>query len=198
MDLTFKKVSDLIQAFNSNESSFNNNLGEKDRALIKAKENTLKSEYENNYILTNRIESKTRKTKELEEVVLNKLPAEYKNFEYLFKKELELNYRIKQDSQNLKEEDYTANLKNQLRVYKEISMISISKTDKGYLKVHFRNIDEDNREVYIVLQVLNEYRVIEIYPTLNIRHLEDELMTNKNFTVFLTKLANELIKYFNR
>jgi hypothetical protein len=131
-------------------------------------------------------------------MVLNKLPAEVKNFEFLYKKELEVNTQLKQVMMIEKREDFTQVLMNMLRIYKQISMLSISKTDRGYLKVNFKNLSQDNRDVYVILQVLNEYKVIEICPNINIKHLEDELTTNKNFTIFLTKLASEILKHFSR
>ena len=177
----------------------NNSLLEKDNILAQSKEKLSKAQYENNVILQNTSDIKEKAIQDLEDLVYNKLPTELKNFEVLYKKELELNTKFK--NENLRKdnkEDFSKILKDMLRVYKQISMISISKTDKGYLKINFFNLTDDNREVYIILQVLGDYKFIELCPNINIKHLEEELTQTKNFTLFLTKLANELIRYFNR
>jgi hypothetical protein len=152
-------------------------------------------------VLQSALETKERLVQELEDLVINKLPTEFKNFDFLYKKELEINNKIKQENsqKNKEKEDFTNCLKDLLKVYKEVSMIAISKTDKGYLKINFNNIAKNGKEVYIVLQVMNDYKIIELYPSnINISSLEEELMKTKNFTLFLAKLANELIKYYNK
>jgi hypothetical protein len=153
-------------------------------------------------MLVKAIEAKEKLVQEMEHQIFVKLPTEYKNFEFLYKKELEINNKIKQDlaQKGVVKKDFTNYIKNLLQVYKDISMLSISRTENAHLKINFNGLAKQPTipEVYVILQVLVEYRLIEVCPNINLKHLAEELSINKNFTLFLTKLANELIKYLTK
>jgi hypothetical protein len=153
-------------------------------------------------MLVKAIEVKEKLVQEMENQIFVKLPAEYKNFEFLYKKELEINNKIKQDlaQKGVIKKDFSNYIKNLLQVCKEISMLSISRIENAYFKINFNGLAKQPtiQEVYVILQVLVEYRLVEVCENINLKHLAEELAINKNFTLFFTNLANEFIKYLSK
>jgi hypothetical protein len=88
-------------------------------------------------------------------------------------------------------------LKEMIKIYKDAANIDISRTDSGFLKIVFKNIIPGNKEAYLILELKNQYKVIEVFPKINTSHLEAELEKSRNCTNFIVSLANEFIKLYN-
>lgn len=88
-----------------------------------------------------------------------------------------------------------------VKLYKEITGISISKTNELYLKIRFDFLCSENIEYYILLSFNNNvYNLIYINPEEIIydAYLE-ELNKTKDINTFLCKLINyELIPFYEK
>ena len=88
-----------------------------------------------------------------------------------------------------------------VKLYKEITGISISKTNELYLKIRFDFLCSENIEYYILLSFNNNvYNLIYINPEEIIcdAYLE-ELNKTKDINMFLCKLINyELIPFYEK
>jgi hypothetical protein len=158
-----------------------------------------KLELEKN-VLYDTISLKEKELEQTEYLVFHKLPSDFSNFEFLFDKEKEIHNKMKLEHNNLlvRNETLKKELINMIKTYKETASISLEKTKEGFLRLTFYNLDIKGKESYIVVEIKEgNFKVIEKYPNLNIYQLEEELQVNCNFTVFMTKLANLFINYFN-
>ena len=89
-----------------------------------------------------------------------------------------------------------------IKLYKNITGISISKTNELNLKIRFDFLCDNNIEYYIILSYENnKYNIISITPdeiNLDKKYLE-ELNITKDINLFLCKLINfELIPYYEK
>jgi hypothetical protein len=152
-------------------------------------------------MLYSAISSKEREINEMEFLVLQRLPSEFANFEFLFNKELEIHNKMKmENNSNLnKNEKIAIELKELIKVYKEISLVDLEKTKEGYLKVSFfKSIKNSNLPdgAYIIVEIKEgSFQIISYYPQIKISDYEEELHQSHNFTLFLTKIALEFLKF---
>ena len=156
----------------------------------------MKIEFEKQ-LLNTIITEKEKHISEMEYLVFKKLPNEFSNFEFLLKKETEIHNKMKSENNQVgyKNEDIINEIKQMIKIYKDAADIDVSKTDDGCLMIVFKNLLENKKDAYIILEVKNGYKVIDIYPKINITHYEEELEKTRNCTLFLCKLANAFISY---
>jgi hypothetical protein len=173
---------------------------ELDSAIKSQSENLVKLDLERN-LLISAINNKEKEISEMEYLVLHKLPTDFKNFDFLFKKELEIHNKMKMENigQLSKNEDLASELKEMIKIYKETAHIELEKTKEGYLKItFFKGIPEsklsDGASVVVEIKE-GSFKIISLFPNIKITLIEEELAVTHNFTLFLTKLANEFIKY---
>jgi hypothetical protein len=194
----FSKNEDILQADQLRKFAI--------QRTVRTSNDTLKKlDFEKN-LLYSTIASKEREIDEIEFVLQHKLPNELENLEYLYQKELEI-----QEKQNL-EHQYTFNnkdallqqLKDMLKVYKETSHIDIEKTKENHLKIiFFRDCLKNNKdflyECYVVVEIQEDkFYILKIFPEIkDLLALQNELNSTNNFTLFLTKIANEFLRIIN-
>jgi hypothetical protein len=137
----------------------------------------------------------------MEYLVLQKLPSEFSNFDFLFKKELEIHNKMKMENSFLysKNEALASELKDMIKTYKEVAHIELEKTKEGFLKIiFFKNVPNsklhDGASLTVEIKE-GSFKIISIFPQIKISHLVEELAAGNNFTLFLIKLANEFIKF---
>ncbi len=148
-------------------------------------------------ILQAAISHKEKEISAMEYIVLQKNPADFANYEFLFKKEMEIYNKMKVDNNFLfsKGEGIVEELKEMIRVYKEIAQIELEKTKEGFLKIIFFRGLKPNFEGNLVVEIKEgSFKVISVYPRIKITSFEEELKVSQNFTLFLTKIANEFLK----
>jgi hypothetical protein len=189
-----------LNDFNDFEQTINNNRNEIENSIKSDNEVLLKLDIERN-ILYSSISAKEREINEMEFLVLQRLPSEFANFEFLFNKEVEIHNKMKMENNSNynKSEKITAELKDLIKVYKEISLVDLDKTKEGYLKVSFfKNIKNSNISdgAYIIVEIKEgSFQIISYYPQIKISTFEEELQNSHNFTLFLTKIALEFLKF---
>lgn len=152
-------------------------------------------------MLNSAISSRSREVYELECHVIQKIPQEFQDYDFLFNKEIEIHNRSKSENYSifLKNESLLKELKEMIEIYKGIANIDLQKTKEGYLKIiFFKNIKntklQDGAHLIVEIQEGN-FKIISIFPQIKISHFEDELHNSHNFTYFITKLANEFLKF---
>lgn len=147
------------------------------------------------------ISSREKEISEMEFLVQQKLPSEFANFEFLFNKELEIHNKMKTENSFLfkQNENLSNELKEMINIYKGIAHIDLEKTKEGYLKItYFKNIKNSKlpEGAYIVVEIKDKgFKIISVFPQIKLDQFEEELQNSHNFTLFLTKLANEFLKY---
>jgi len=160
----------------------------------------LKLDIERN-ILYSSISSKEREINEMEYLVLQRIPSEFANFEFLFKKELEIHNKMKMENNFTftKNDAITSELKELIKLYKEISLVDLEKTKEGYLKVSFFKNTKNLKlpdGAYIIVEIKEgNFQIISYFPQIKISSFEEELHISHNFTLFLTKIAIEFLKF---
>ncbi len=148
-------------------------------------------------ILQAAISHKEKEISAMEYIVLQKNPADFANYEFLFKKEMEIYNKMKVENNFLfsKGEGIVEELKEMIRVYKEIAQIELEKTKEGFLKIiFFRGLKAEFEGNLVVEIKEGSFKVISVYPRIKITSFEEELKVSQNFTLFLTKIANEFLK----
>jgi hypothetical protein len=137
----------------------------------------------------------------MEYLVLQKIPDEFKSLEFLLKKEVEIHNKMKMENQftSVKNDSLAAEIEEMTKVYKFIAHIDLEKTKEGFLKIiFFKNIPNSKlQEGASVTVEIKEgtFKIISIFPQIKFTAYEDELQNSHNFTLFLTKIANEFLKY---
>lgn len=177
-------------------------MDEIDNSIRMNNELALKFDIEKN-IFYSSISAKEKQISEMEYLVLQKLPTEFSSFEFLFNKELEIHNKMKMENNNL----YNANealsneLQEMIKVYKSVAHIDLEKTKEGYLKItYFKDLKNTKFPdgAHLVVEIKEGgFKIISVFPQIKITHFEEELQNSHNFTLFLTKLANEFLKYIN-
>jgi hypothetical protein len=157
----------------------------------------MKSEVEKE-LLNAIIAEKEKQISEVEFLIFNKLPSEFSNFEFLLKKETEIHNKMKSENNTIgiDYQETISELKEMIKIYKDAANIDICRTDSGCLKIIFKNLIPNNKEAYIILELKNQYKVIEIFPKMNISQLEEELEKSRNCTNFIVSVANEFIQLY--
>lgn len=154
-------------------------------------------------LLYSKIASSERDINELEYYVLQKLPQEFANFEFLFNKELEIHNKIINENKysSQKKESLIKELKEMVKIYKEAAHVDIEKTKEGNLKLtFFKNCIKskvfDSCDIIVEIKD-GRFKIISLYPDIRdrISQFEEELQTGHNFTLFITKVANEFLNY---
>ncbi len=149
-------------------------------------------------ILQAAISHKEKEISEMEYIVLQKNPADFANYEFLFRKEMEIYNKMKVENNFLfsKGDGIVEELKEMIRVYKEIAQIDLEKTKEGYLNIKFfRGLKPNYEGANLVVEIKEgSFKVISVYPRIKINIFEEELKVSQNFTLFLTKIANEFLK----
>lgn len=134
----------------------------------------------------------------MEYIVLQKNPAEFANYEFLFKKEMEIYDRMKSGNYSMfsKGEGVLQELKEMIEIYKKVAHIDFEKTKEGYLKIQFfKGVKPDYDGGYVVVEIKDgTFNIISVYPKIKITSYEEELKVTQNFTLFLTKIAHEFLK----
>lgn len=188
-----------INDYNEYESKMIESKNDLDNSIKNNNDTLNKLEVEKNLLLSlNAI--KEKEIQEMEFLVLKTLPGELVNLEYLLNKEIEINNKLKTENNYLlsKNEDITQDLQTMINYYKEIANIDLEKTKEGYLKIiFFRNINFKFPEgANLIVEIKNGlFKIISIFPHIKITAYEEELQVTQNFTLFLTKLANEFLKF---
>lgn len=159
-----------------------------------------KLELERN-LLNSTLSIKEREILNTEDLVLKKLPLEFSNFEFLYKKEVEIYNKMKLEHGNFlqKNDLILKEVKEMLKIYKEIANIDIKKTEEGFLKIFFYNLNNFSKECYLTIEIKGgNYKIINVYPAItNINILEEELQITHNFSLFICKLVNTFITFFS-
>ncbi len=141
---------------------------------------------------------KEKEISTMEYIVLQKNPADFANYEFLFKKEMEIYNKMKVENNYLfsKGDSVTEELKEMIKIYKEIAHIELEKTKEGFLKIiFFRDIKPNFEGGSLVVEIKEgTFKVISVFPRIKITSFEEELKVSQNFTLFLTKVANEFLK----
>lgn len=152
-------------------------------------------------LLNSVISSKEKEISEMEYLVLQKLPTEFSNFELIFKKELEIHNKMKMENSSIysKNEALASELKDMINKYKQVADIELEKTKEGFLKINFfRGIPNsklhDGASLTVEIKE-GSFKIISVFPQIKISHYEEELSQGNNFTLFLTKIANDFIKF---
>jgi hypothetical protein len=188
----------MLEQYHEQEAGLNSEINDLNEKIQMTSEKYMKSEVERD-LLNGIITEKEKQINEIEFLIFNKLPSEFSNFEFLLKKETEIHNKMKSENNTLGV-DYqeTLNeLKEMIKIYKDAANIDICRTDSGYLKIIFKHLIPENKDAYLILELKNQYKVIEVFPKINISHLEEHLEKSRNCTSFIVSLANEFIKFYN-
>lgn len=152
-------------------------------------------------LLTSSIAHQEKVNGEMESLVFQKLPKEFSNIEFLYKKENEIHQKIKRDNSfNNSQEELISEIKEIIELYKEVSGIEVSKTPEGWLKIILMKgiknamIKEDICIVFEIKQ--GKYHITQMVPKFSSQIYEDELNQSQNITLFLCKvIVNEYTKF---
>src|SRR5690349_9445914 len=128
----------VVDDFNEFENQNTREKYEIENSTRMNNELSIKLDIERNILYT-AISNKEREISELEFLVTQKLPSEFSNFEFLFKKELEIHNKSKTENNQLlsKNENLTKELREMIKIYKDTACIDLEKTKEGYLKLTF-------------------------------------------------------------
>lgn len=190
----------MNEATNEFDNTITNERNDIENSIKTTNDTATKLELEKN-TLEALISLKEKSITEMEHLVLQKLPAEFSNFEYIFKKELEIHNKMKTENNFLysKNDAITKELREMIKVYKEVANIDIEKTNEGYLRISFfKNIKSETFPIEggsLIVEIKeNNFKIISIFPEIQISIFEKELQHTRNFTLFLAKIANEFLK----
>ena len=169
--------------------------------IKKIKDEQYKIELEKN-IIESSISIQQKEIKELSQLVFNKLPNEFSSFQFLYKKENEINEKIKLEKKNSEYNNSNEIIMKEIQgiidLYKEVSGINIAKTKEGLLQITiFPNVPLTVDQCYILIEIVdNKYKIVGINPVFKFNEYEDALNNNKNFTLFLASIiVKEFCKY---
>lgn len=152
-------------------------------------------------VLSLSIAHQEKTNNEMESLVFQKLPKEFSNIEFLYKKENEIHQKIKKDNSfNTHQEELIAEVKETIDLYKEVSGIELSKTPEGWLKITLMKGIRNNilkEDICIVFEIKQgKYHITHMQPKFPCQIYEDELNKTQNFTLFLCKvIVNEYSKF---
>ena len=189
----------MATEYNIFESEINNEKMELDNTQRMNTEILEKLDLERTMLFST-IAMKEKEIEETENLVLKKLPQEFSNLEFLFNKEVEIYNKVKLEHNSVltKNDQLQNELLELIKIYKETASINIEKTKEGFLKLIFLNLNTQGKESYIIVEIKEgNFRVKEIYPHFNTSQIEEELYSNHNFTLFITKIANGFLSYYN-
>ena len=136
--------------------------------------------------------------KKTELEIINKHIQELK---IVLDKETEMIDKMKLENQEivLTEKDVYEELEENIRLYKEFSGMDVEKTEDGFLKIIFNNLNVEKIDAYVKLEIKNNmYIIVDIFPKIDYRHLQEMLKSNINFTYFLGSLVENFIQYFEK
>lgn len=153
-------------------------------------------------MLVSAIKSKEHEIGDMEYIVKHKLPQEHSHFQYLCKKEQEINSKMQTENNYLynKNESLADEIKNMLKIYKEVSFLELEKTKEGFLKlILFKELGHQRfpKGAHVVVEIRQgKFQIISTYPQLNVSQYEEELSKTHNFTLFVSKVAQEFLAFF--
>ena len=191
----------MVNATNKTYNDYKTQKANFELQIKKIKDEQYKIELEKN-IIESSISIQQKEIKELSQLVFNKLPNEFSSFQFLYKKENEINEKIKLKKKNSEynnsNEIIMKEIQGILDLYKEVSGINIAKTKEGLLQITiFPNVPLTVDQCYILIEIVdNKYKIVGINPVLKFNEYEDALNNNKNFTLFLASIiVKEFCKY---
>jgi len=193
-----KEAKDIITDLENNKLEVNNKREKIDNKIKDLyeiyQELNLESQASSMILNLKKVQKHSIKKTELENV-----EKKIQELKIILNKEIEINSKMKLENQEiiLTEKQVFEDLEENIRLYKEISSMDIEKTEDGFLKIIFSNLNEQNIDAYVKLEIKNNaYKIIEIFPKIDYRHLQELLKANFNFTNFLANIAQNFIQYF--
>lgn len=123
------------------------------------------------------------------------------DLEVILEKETEMIDKMKLENQEIvfTEKDVYEELEEQIRLYKEFSGMDVEKTEDGFLKIIFSNLNFEKIDAYVKLEISNNaYKIVDIFPKIDYKHLQEMLKLNSNFTYFLASLVENFIQHFDK
>ena len=191
----------MVNATNKTYNDYKTQKANFELQIKKIKDEQYKIELEKN-IIESSISIQQKEIKELSQLVFNKLPNEFSSFQFLYKKENEINEKIKLEKKNSEYNNSNEIIKKEIQgiidLYKEVSGINIAKTKEGLLQITiFPNVPLTVDQCYILIEIVdNKYKIVGINPVFKFNEYEDALNNNKNFTLFLASIiVKEFCKY---
>lgn len=191
----------MVNATNKSYNDYKTLKANYELQIKKIKDEQYKIELEKS-IIESSISIQQKEIKELSQLVFNKLPNEFSSFQFLYKKENEINEKIKLEKKNSEynnpNEILIKEIQGIIDLYKEVSGINITKTKEGLLQITiFPNIPLTVDQCYILIEIVdNKYKIVGINPAFKFNEYEDALNKNKNFTLFLASIiVKEFCKY---
>lgn len=191
----------MVNATNKSHNDYKTQKANFDLQIKKIKDEQYKIELEKS-IIESSISIQQKEIKELSQLVFNKLPNEFSSFQFLYKKENEINEKIKLEKKNSEynnpNEVIMKEIQGIIDLYKEVSGINIAKTKEGLLQIKiFPNVPLTIDQCYILIEIVdNKYKIVGINPVFKFNEYEDALNKNKNFTLFLASIiVKEFCKY---
>lgn len=136
----------------------------------------------------------------IKKIELENINKQIQELKIILDKETEMIDKMKLENQEivLTEKEVYEEIEEHIRLYKEFSGMDVEKTEDGYLKIIFSNLNVERIDAYVKLEIINNsYNIIDIFPMIDYKHLQDLLKSNCNFTYFLTSLVDNFIHYFN-
>ncbi len=137
----------------------------------------------------------------IEKTELENINKNIHDLNIILDKENEMLEKMKSENQNIvyTEKDVYGEIEEHLRLYKEFSGMDVEKTEDGFLKMIFSNLNTDNIDAYVKLEITNNgYGIVDIFPKIDYRHLQELLKSNSNFTYFLANLVENFILHFDK
>lgn len=191
----------MVNATNKTYNDYKTQKANFELQIKKIKDEQYKIELEKN-IIESSISIQQKEIKELSQLVFNKLPNEFSSFQFLYKKENEINEKIKLEKKNSEYNNSNEIIMKEIQgiidLYKEVSGINIAKTKEGLLQITiFPNVPLTVDQCYILIEIVdNKYKIVGINPVFKFNEYEDALNNNKNFTLFLASIiVKEFCKY---
>lgn len=132
---------------------------------------------------------------------LENLNKHIQDLKIILDKETEMIDKVKTENQEivLSEKDVYDELEEHIRIYNEFSGMDVEKTEDGFLKIIFSNLNIEKIDAYVKLEICNNaYKIVDIFPKIDYRHLQELLKSNSNFTYFLASLVENFIQHFDK
>lgn len=131
---------------------------------------------------------------------LENINKHIQDLKVILDKETEMIDKMKSENQEivLTEKDVYEELEEHIRLYKEFSGMDVEKTEDGFLKIIFSNLNIEKIDAFVKLEISNSgYSIVDIFPKIEYRHLQELLKSNTNFTYFLASLVENFIQHFD-